>query len=70
MKAEEVVLIGAVGAGVGAVVHGKFGVSTGNAMFDAVIGAGIAVLGWYLDYDGAADFIEGFGVGYFMDSVL
>ena len=70
MKAEEVVLIGASGAGAGAVVHGKLGLSTGNAMIDAVIGAAIAAVGWYLDYDGVGDFVEGFGVGYFLDSVL
>lgn len=70
MKSEEVVLVGAAGAAVGAVAHGKLGLSTGNAVFDAAIGAGVAVLGWYLDYDGVGDFVEGFGVGYFFDSVL
>lgn len=69
MKAEEVVLIAAVGASAGAVSR-KLGLTTGNSAFDAVIGLAIAGIGWFMDYDGAGDFIEGYGVGYFFDSVL
>lgn len=70
MKSEEVVFIGAVGAGTGAVIHGKFGISTGNAVLDVGIGVAIAAIGWYMDYDGFGDFVEGFGVGYALDAAL
>ena len=68
MKSEEVVLVAAVGAGSGAVAH-QF-LSTGNALYDVAIGAVLAVAGWYTEYDGVSDFVEGFGVGYIFDSVL
>lgn len=70
MKSEEVVLIGAAGAGTGAVIHGKFGLSTGNALLDVVIGGIVAAIGWYMDYDGVGDFVEGLGVGYAFDAAL
>ena len=70
MKSEEVILIGATGAAVGAVAHDKFGMTTGNALLDAAIGIGIAAAGWFTDYDGGSDFIEGAGIGYFFASVL
>lgn len=70
MKSEEVILIGATGAAVGVVAHDKFSMTTGNALLDAAIGIGIAAAGWFTDYDGGSDFIEGAGIGYFFASVL
>ena len=63
-------MIGAVGAGTGAVIHGKFGLSTGNALLDVAIGVIVAAIGWYMDYDGVGDFVEGLGVGYAFDAAL
>jgi hypothetical protein len=70
MKSEEVVLVGATGAAFGAVAHDKLGLTTGNAVLDAIIGAGIAVSGYLLDKDIIADGLEGFGIGFFLSSVL
>lgn len=70
MNSEEVVLIGSIGAGVGAVAHDKLGISTGNALYDAIIGLVVAGVGYYTKYDGISDGIEGAGIGYFLSSIL
>ena len=69
MKGEQVALVAAFGAGIGATTH-SVGINTGNRVVDAAIGIGLAVAGWYIDHDGVGDFVEGFGVGYFLASVL
>lgn len=69
MKSEEVVLVAAVAAPIGVIAHSS-GLTTGNNLYDAAIGIGIAVAGWYLDYDGVGDAVEAFGVGYFLSAVL
>lgn len=69
MKSEYVVLVGSVGAASGAVAHSS-GFTTGNAYIDAGIGIVIAAAGFFTDVDYASDFAEGFGIGYFLDSVL
>jgi hypothetical protein len=69
MKGEEVAIVASVGATVG-VLSRSIGLTTGNTIIDAGIGVGIAALGWYLDYDGVGDAVEGFGIGYFLGAVL
>ena len=69
MKAEEVVLVAATGAGVGAAAR-NVGITTGNVLYDVVLGGVIAFLGWYTDYDGISDFVEGFGIGFALDAAL
>lgn len=70
MKAEEVSLIGGIGAVSGALIREKTPLKTGNAIIDAVVGAIILGAGWFMDMDGIGDFVEGFGVGYLVDSII
>ncbi len=69
MKAEEVSLIAGIG-GVSGYAVKKAGIGTGNELIDAIIGAGLAGLGWFMDMDGVGDFVEGFGVGYFAGALI
>ncbi len=69
MKAEEVTAIGAV-SGVGGYVANKFGIRTGNDLLDAGIGLALAIVGWFMDYDGVGDAVEGFGLGYFAGALV
>lgn len=69
LKSENVALVSAAGAGTGILAR-EMGLSTGNQVVDAFAGAAIAVAGYMTSYDGISDFAEGFGIGYFFDSVL
>ncbi|MEM3423823.1 MAG: hypothetical protein QXE51_04595 [Nitrososphaeria archaeon] len=73
MKAEEVVAIGSVGAIAGAYVNTSapvVPVLTGKGVVPAVVGLAVAVLGYFLDYDGVGDFVEGLGIGLLAGAVL
>jgi hypothetical protein len=69
MKPELSSAIAGIGAVSGAVVKEKV-FSTQNKVIDAVIGAVIFGAGYLLDFDGAGDFVEGFGIGYLASALL
>lgn len=65
MRAGQVVVVGAVGAGVGMVLEGETPLTTHNSIIDFFIGVGVAALGEYvLKMDYVSDFVTGLGVGY------
>jgi hypothetical protein len=72
LKAEDVAAIGALGAATGAVVNERVKTPvTGSGILPFVAGAVIALVGWkFLDMDGVGDFVEGFGIGMAIDSVI
>ena len=69
MKQETIVIIASIGAGAGAASR-NLGLTTGSAILDAGIGLALAAVGYFTSYNGGSDFVEGFGVGVFLDSVL
>lgn len=69
MKSNEVVLVGSAGFGTALAAH-TLGAKTGNTYIDAGIGIVAALAGWFMDYDGLGDYVEGFGIGYFLASIL
>jgi Zn-dependent alcohol dehydrogenase len=69
MKEENVVIVSAVSAGAGAVVH-QLGVKTGNTLVDAGIGIGVALLGYFSNMGDISNVAEAGGIGYFLSAVL
>ena len=69
MKSEEVVLVASAGVLTG-VMAKEVGLSTGSVLLDVLLGAAVAVGGWYMKEDGISDFVEASGIGYVGASVL
>jgi hypothetical protein len=69
MKQEHVVVIAAVSAGAGAVARGM-GLTTGNAIFDAILGFVVAAIGYKTKMEYVSDIMEGGGIGFVLDAVL
>lgn len=69
MKSEELVIVSATSAALGAAMH-QAGLSTGNRWLDVGLGVVVTAAGYLSNYDGLSDAVEGFGVGIVLDSIL